>query len=65
MFKLKVRNLDFSTGGVNIVVLNQKFAIENDLHPMDRVLVAINSKKRLIASIDISSKIVNYDEVNK
>ncbi|MBD3310167.1 AMP phosphorylase [Candidatus Woesearchaeota archaeon] len=37
--RLRVKDMDIATGGVSIVLLNSKDALEMDLHAMDRVLV--------------------------
>ena len=45
--KLKVKDMDIATGGVEIVILNEKDAALLDMHHMDRVLVKKGSKSTI------------------
>lgn len=51
--KLKVKDMDIATGGVDVVILNEKDAALLDMHHMDRVLVKKGSKST-IAILDIA-----------
>lgn len=50
--KLKVKDMDISSGGPLIAILDQKDAKKLDLHPLDRATLA-KGKKRCIVIIDI------------
>lgn len=51
--KLKVKDVDISTGGSLIVLINEKDAKFLDLHPMDRISVRKGNKKT-VAAVDIA-----------
>ena len=51
--ELTIKDMDISTGDVQIVILNKKDAQEMDLHPMDRIIVKRNGKKT-VAILDIA-----------
>jgi AMP phosphorylase len=51
--ELNVKDMDISTGDVQVVILNQKDAQEMDLHPMDRLVIKRNGKKT-VAILDIA-----------
>ena len=51
--KLKVKDVDLSTGGPLIVILNQEDAQQLDLHPLDKVKLSKDGK-HIIAGIDVS-----------
>lgn len=51
--RLKVKDVDIASGGVNIVIINTKDAATLDLHPEDRVLVK-KGHKDAICVIDIA-----------
>lgn len=57
--KLKIKDMDIATGGVKVVLLNQKDAEKLDLHHMDRIRV-VKGTKSTVAVLDIaeSSKAV-------
>ena len=50
--KFKVKDMDIATGGLSIVLLNEKDALKMDLHAMDRVVVR-KGKKTHTAVVDI------------
>ncbi len=60
--KLDVKNLGISGGGVNVVVLNEKTAISEDIHVSGRVKLE-NKKKEIIAVVDLSDTLVGRNEV--
>jgi thymidine phosphorylase len=51
--KFRVKDLDISTGGILVAILNEKDAHKLDLHSADRVLVKHNSKS-VTCILDIS-----------
>jgi len=51
--KLKVKDMDIATGGVPVVILNQKDAQEMDLHHMDRLIIK-KGRKKTVAMLDIA-----------
>ncbi|MBU1632689.1 MAG: thymidine phosphorylase, partial [Nanoarchaeota archaeon] len=51
--KFRVKDMDIATGGILIVILNEKDAKKMDLHSGDRILVKHN-KKTLTCILDIS-----------
>ncbi|MBW2986259.1 thymidine phosphorylase, partial [Candidatus Woesearchaeota archaeon] len=51
--KLKVKDVDIATGGVKVVLLNQKDAEKLDLHHNDRVVIK-KGKRRITAVLDIA-----------
>ena len=51
--KLKVKDVNLSTGGPFIVILNEEDAQKLDLHPLDRVKLS-NDSKTIVAGIDIA-----------
>ncbi|MBW2994346.1 AMP phosphorylase [Candidatus Woesearchaeota archaeon] len=51
--KLKVKDVDIATGGVKVVLLNQKDADKLDLHHNDRVVIK-KGKRRITAVLDIA-----------
>ncbi len=50
--KLKVKDMDIATGGVKVVILNEKDAAKLDLHHGDRVLIKKGSRETTVV-IDI------------
>ena len=57
--KLKVRDLDISSGGPLIAVVNSKDALMIDLHVMDRIKIKKGSKvETVVADISESKKVV-------
>ncbi|MEK6874346.1 MAG: AMP phosphorylase [Nanoarchaeota archaeon] len=52
--KLYVKDVEITTGGTLIVILNQKDSCILDLHPLDRVLIKHN-KHKTIAVLDITT----------
>ncbi|MFH1641347.1 MAG: AMP phosphorylase [Nanoarchaeota archaeon] len=57
--KLKVKDMDISTGGVHVAILHQDDAALLDLHPLDRVKIK-NGKRidTVVLDIGTSSKLV-------
>ncbi|RJQ19770.1 AMP phosphorylase [Candidatus Woesearchaeota archaeon] len=51
--KLKVKDMDISTGDIQIIILNEKDAHDLDLHPMDRLVLTLRGKQT-IAILDIA-----------
>ena len=51
--KLKVKDMDISTGGPMIAIINQQDAKKLDLHELDRVMISRGTRK-CIAIIDIA-----------
>ena len=51
--RLKVKDMDIATGGILVVLINQKDAEKYDLHAMDRVMVT-KGKHSETALIDIA-----------
>ena len=59
MEKLKVKDMDISTGGTLVAILNQKDATLFDLHPLDRVKVRKGDKfETVVLDIAESKKAV-------
>ena len=52
MIKLKVKDMDISSGGPLIAVLNEKDAEKMDLHHLDRIKVIYDGKTETV-TIDI------------
>lgn len=51
--KLKVKDMDIATGGIQIAILNEKDALALDLHHMDRIEIK-HGRKKTTAMIDIA-----------
>ena len=51
--QLRVRDIDLSSGGPLVAVLNEKDAHKLDLHALDRIRIS-KGRKSVIAVIDIS-----------
>tara|TARA_Y100000034_G_C6864531_1_gene393857 strand:- start:158 stop:1630 length:1473 start_codon:yes stop_codon:yes gene_type:complete len=51
--KLKIKDLNFSTGGPFVSVMNEKDAIDMDLHAGNRILIKKN-KKEIISVVDLA-----------
>jgi len=51
--KLKIKDVDLSTGGPLIVILNEEDAQELDLHALDRIVIK-KRKKEVVATINIA-----------
>lgn len=49
-----VKDMDIATGGTKIAILNQKDAVELDLHHMDRILIRKAGVKKTVAVLDIA-----------
>ena len=57
--KLKIKDLDIASGGPLVAILNEKDAIEFDIHHMDRIKIKKGKKiETVVANIATSSKIV-------
>ncbi|MBI4448837.1 AMP phosphorylase [Candidatus Woesearchaeota archaeon] len=52
--KLAIKDMDITTGGTLIVILNKKDADVMDLHPLDRILIRRNSHKT-VAVLDVTT----------
>lgn len=50
--KFRIKNMDISTGGVKVAILNKKDAQRLDVHPLDRLIIK-NGRKSTIAVLDI------------
>lgn len=50
--KLRVKDMDIATGGIQIAIVNQKDARALDLHHMDRIEIKLK-KRKTVAMIDI------------
>lgn len=62
--KLRVKNVDLSTGGPLIAVLSEEDAKKLDLHALDRIKIRrLKIKKEVVASVDISTKGVKSGEL--
>lgn len=59
---MKVKKLDISTGGVRVVVLNDKDASRLNLFGLDRVRLKKGSKE-VVCIVDISDDMVKKDEI--
>lgn len=62
-YYLKGKNLDFSTGGHSVVLLNEEESENYGIHPGDRVSLIWSKGKKMIASVDVSDKKVKPGEV--
>ncbi|MBD3361262.1 thymidine phosphorylase, partial [Candidatus Woesearchaeota archaeon] len=51
--ELVIKDLDIATGGIKVVILNQKDAEKLDLHHMDRIRVK-KGKQNCVATLDIA-----------
>lgn len=60
--QLIVKRIDLESGGFNIVVLNEKFAKENNIHEHDRIKI-IKGKQGLVVSTNHSKAMVKHDEI--
>jgi AMP phosphorylase len=55
--KLKVRNFDLTAGGTHVVILNEEFAKNLGILPMDRAMIK-KGKRSITAVIDLASVIL-------
>lgn len=62
-FYLKCKKFDISTGGPNIVLMNEREAINYGLHAGDRVSLVWNKSKRAMAEVDLSEKKIQPGEL--
>ena len=62
MFSLKAKLIEVETGGIAVVVFNEVFAKKHDIHGMDRVMI-IHKDKTVVASVDLSEKMIEEDEI--
>ncbi|MBU1132193.1 thymidine phosphorylase [Patescibacteria group bacterium] len=62
-FYLKCKNLDISTGGKSIILLNEKEAGYYGMNPGDKVTLSWSKKKKIVATVDLSAKAVKPGEV--
>lgn len=62
MFKFRAKIVDFETGGMSVITLNETFAKKNDLHGMDRVIVK-HKGNSLVAAVELSEKMVSESEI--
>ncbi len=51
--RLKVKDMDIASGGILVVVINQKDAEKLDLHHDDRIRIK-KGKRKIIANLNIS-----------
>ncbi|MDD5418110.1 MAG: AMP phosphorylase [Candidatus Nanoarchaeia archaeon] len=61
-FKAKIKNIDLESGGYYIVILNKKFAEDNNIHEHDRIRLKKRGKS-LTVVVNHSTKIIRYDEM--
>lgn len=52
--KLSVKDMDITTGGVMVAILNARDAHALDLHPLDRILIKHNGKKTVVV-LDVTT----------
>lgn len=60
--RLRVKRLDMETGGPLIVVINEKTADEEGIHPSDRVLIK-KGKKKFVGMVDVTERGVFEDQI--
>lgn len=60
--KLRARNIDIETGATPVVILNEHFALLNDVHPLDRAMIT-HGKSKITVVIEVSTQMIFDNEI--